>query len=351
MTDIQILKTNVKVVVKAEPLKDEAVALTLLNRAYGQISEYKKAIGEFEALRRRSIKAYWEAGKSLAEAFEVCPHGSWQALLKRAGIALTSEYKWRQLYASIPETDIDRMVEEGVTITQIERAYRIGQKGTAKEIGVEPTEPIKDQVQETIKPKPEPSKEQKALKAQFAQEAEERSRGIYRLFTDPNPDRKTKRRPTHVQIEDALACDGQDGVEETDLFRGTEDQITCDACLAIARRQQLEAARLEREKNPTGSPDNAYVWELLIGDDPTDVKAKWTPVLKRTEDGKIETPDKTIDPAEEPVFLDRKEAIRAAWRKDHDKLGKDKLEVSRLKDEIKAIELRMDKLTALGKEV
>ena len=113
---------------------------------------------------------------------------------------------------------------------------------------------------------------------------------------------------------------------------GNEADVNCPRCVGKLAATDAEARLRLEEQKPHGS-EIGYVWEILDGDDPNDIDARWLPI-KAKKGSQIVTPEKTIVPSkDEPIFQDRREALEDAKARYQRDVEADRAEIDRLKAE------------------
>ena len=308
-------------------------AIEKIGKAEGMDHDASRLADRFNDLKKKSIRTYWEAGKLLAEAREAAPHGTWGKLRVEAGLAPTTEYLWRDLYHRVTEEEIDRLIGLGYSISRVIDQYRIGKKktGQPKSLPAPGQETSGDGDDESTGNEDEEStgNEDDGSPTIQADSLPKPPMDALRVWKEE----KGKGGPVvhAANWRGKILCSGRVIDHAADTL-GNEDDITCIKCLGIRARDRNEAERREREKTPHGS-EIGYVWELLDGDDPDAIDARWLPI-KEVHGQVIVTPEKTFGPGtNEPVFGDRFEALENAKAKYQHLVEQDRDEIERLKSE------------------
>ncbi|WP_435018553.1 hypothetical protein TA3x_000530 [Tundrisphaera sp. TA3] len=312
-------KKSDKQVVRAA---DEARARKLLGQAVSEVQKAEDAEGkeaalksQIAAVKKKKAEHYWEAGRLLTEARRTAPFGTWTRLLEEAGLPTVHDHNWRMLFEEFQDpTEIqDIKITDALALAKERRAAKKATEGLsaskadAKKKGLQGGRP----------------------------ESQDGEIFGFRIWSEPGGGglpivhavRKGQRGWTP---QCRVHWDLGHGSGAPPL--GDEADVNCPGCIGKLAAARAEAGLHEAAKRPHGS-DLGYVWEILDGDDPDVIDARWLPI-KEVKGKRIITPEKTIEPIRgEPIFRDRREALESARLKYQQTIEADKAEIERLKAE------------------
>lgn len=312
---------------QATKLADEAKARKLLSQAVREIHkaehDTEKEVG-LEAmladLRKRKAGHYWEAGRLLTDARKLAPHGTWTRLLKEANLPPVQDHDWRLLHSEFP----DPAAIQDVKITEALDLARENRAARRKSVGGPPNSDAAADASQMEKHQSDPPRNRAGAEV-FG----------FRIWSEPGGD--------NLPIVHAVRK-GQRGWtpqcrNQWDLGLGSEvpptgqeSDVNCPKCRGRLAELRAEGERREAANRPHGS-EIGYVWEILDGDDPDAIDARWLPITV-SKGKQIVTPEKTFVPSkDEPVFQDRREALEDAKAKYEREVEADRAEIERLKAE------------------
>jgi hypothetical protein len=321
----------------------EAKAKALLARAVGKLQKAEDTKEQESTLetrlasvRKAKVMLYWEAGKFLAQARKFAPHGTWTRLLEDAKLPPVQDHDWRMLYGEFPDPGVieDVRITEALALAKESRS--------ARKQAIEGPQASKANTKEEVNRSPESRSGGEIFGFRIWSERENEGLPIVHAV------RKGQRGWTpqcRVQWDLGLGSEAPP--------TGVEADVNCPKCVGKLAAFKAEIKLHQEENTPHGS-DIGYVWEILDGDNPDDIDARWLPITGKR--GKlIVTPEKTFG-AGEPVYRDRREALETTKAKYENIVEEDQAEIQRLKAEAARLiqekrlaEKRVKKIEALLK--
>jgi hypothetical protein len=273
------------------------------------------------ALKKRKARYNWEAGRLLTEARKLAPHGTWTCLLEEADLPPVNDHNWRMLYGEFldPSAIEDIKITEALALAKESRATRkrsLGGNSASKGVA------NADHNRAHQNDPPEPPAEC--------------TLDGFRVWSEADNE--------GLPIVHAVRVGQRGWTPLCRIFwnldlppfsappRGNEGDVNCPKCVGKIAVLRAEANLKEEATKPHGS-DIGYVWEVLEGDDPDDINARWFPITSKKGEV-IVTPEKTFGLGmNEFCYQGRREALESAKTKYQREVEKDKAEIGRLKSE------------------
>jgi hypothetical protein len=322
---------------KAGALLSEAVRN--LERASAEEAKVSGLESSLAALRKKKARHYWEAGRLLTEARNVAPHGTWTRLLKDADLPPVQDHGWRLLYEQFP----DPGEIEDIKITDA-LALAKARKADGKQSIDGPSDTRGTEASEDDSPH---GRETPAAHSGS-------DLGGFRIWTEAKEGLPIVHAVRVGQRGWTPLCRIQWGLDLPPFTHppvGEEQDVNCPRCIGKLAAYRAEVELREAARRPHGS-EIGYVWEILEGDDPDAIDARWLPI-QEIEGEKIITPEKTFDVGE-PVYRDKFEALEATKAKYQHLVEQDQAEIERLKaqedrlkEEKRLAEKRLKRIEAL----
>ena len=344
-------KKSEEAAAKAEAIEKAKALIIRASESFasGQAEEHKVIEAEkgLAALKKKKGNHYWEAGRLLAEARALAPHGTWTRLLKESGVSVTSDHDWRLLYKHFP----DPTVLEDVAISQaIEKAKEI-------EAGIkaEKTRAIAGPVRLPDQ-RDHDGEEDETQAGATLEDSDRRDDGDddedgfegLRVWTEADAKGGPLVHACRVGRggwTPICRVQWKLGLGFSAPPKGNRTDVTCPKCIGKMAVERAEAERKERERTPHGS-EVGYVWELLEGDDPDAIHAKWLPITE-IRGQEIVTSEKLINVAEEPVYRSKRAVLEDRRSRYEREIEQDEAEIARLRHETKEARRRICRLNAL----